>query len=262
MAMNPYIAEMYNTNGYAEKVAQVEGIVDAFIKQASAEGLDLSGLSDDQIVDYALDWADEQGGDADGGQDKLAEADYMGRVMAHAYVDEMQKIAAKPLPEGDVSGISKDNKGFQAAKDEYVAGRGDRARARIEERAKRKQFQLDKITNKAPDRKLLEAASVKDRILRPTKEFLSTHRNKLLAGAGVATALGGGYLLGKKTTEKNSHLNGLHEAAVARANELLDMADRGQQVTFSKIASTDESDLDRVITELAWSMLQDEGYVR
>ena len=93
MAMNPYIAEMYNTNGYAEKVAQVEGIVDAFIKQASAEGLDLSGLSDDQIVDYALDWADEQGGDD--GQDKLAEADYMGRVMAHAYVDEMNKIATR-----------------------------------------------------------------------------------------------------------------------------------------------------------------------
>lgn len=99
MAMNPYIAEMYNTNGYAEKVAQVEGIVDAFIKQASAEGLDLSGLSDDQIVDYALDWADEQGGDADDGHYKLAEADYMGRVMAHAYVDEMQKISAEMTPE-------------------------------------------------------------------------------------------------------------------------------------------------------------------
>lgn len=95
MSMNPYLAELYNTNGYQEKIAAVEGIVDAFVKQAAAEGLDLSGLSDDDIVNYAMDWGQKQAeAETDPVSEKLAEADFMGRAMAHAYADELSKIAA------------------------------------------------------------------------------------------------------------------------------------------------------------------------
>jgi hypothetical protein len=36
---------------------------------------------------------------------------------------------------------------------------------------------------------------------------------------------------------------------------------QGYEVTFDKIASTDESDIDRVVTELSWYILEDEGYI-
>jgi len=117
--MDQFLAEYYGTGGgVAEatddgmgKQAQVE----LFAKMAAAEGIDLNQLTDAQVETLynntfskeASDDKDED--DKDGGekkekakeeheekkaqQEKLGEADFLGRVMAHAYVQELNKIA-------------------------------------------------------------------------------------------------------------------------------------------------------------------------
>ena len=89
--MDPTLAEIYGTLG------------EEFEKDASAE--DESGdegMDDDEYMEYlaqqVLEGGEEQSEEAPAEeyQEKLAEADYLGRVMAHAYVQELngiQKVA-------------------------------------------------------------------------------------------------------------------------------------------------------------------------
>jgi hypothetical protein len=125
--MNEFLANYYGTAGYGsvestpanesvEKTAQAE----LFAKLAADNGVDLNTLSDEQVNQL---WSDtfgteksaEEAGDKEDGKDdsedekkdeakkelaekkaaaeKFAEADYLGRVMAHSYVNELNKIA-------------------------------------------------------------------------------------------------------------------------------------------------------------------------
>jgi hypothetical protein len=104
--MNEFLKDYYNTasggNDDAdalEKMAQLTLLT----KEAEEEGIDLSGLSDDEVMQLA----DELYGDADGGdageqtdtddlekeaQAKFEEADFLGRVMAHSMWQELDSI--------------------------------------------------------------------------------------------------------------------------------------------------------------------------
>lgn len=117
--MNLDLAAIYNTPGAhtsedQEKVAQF----DLFSKLASDAGVDLSALSDDQVAhlwnetmgkqaaeqpkedkDAEEQEANEKKAAAEAEfaskkewQEKIAEADHLGRVMAHAYVHELNQI--------------------------------------------------------------------------------------------------------------------------------------------------------------------------
>lgn len=88
----------------ADKEASNEEVLDLFQKTASAEGIDLDSLSEEDLAalfDHyvenvlPLQLGDENATDkvADA-QEKLAEAEILGRHMARAYADEMNKIAA------------------------------------------------------------------------------------------------------------------------------------------------------------------------
>jgi hypothetical protein len=131
MSMNQILAEFYKTNG-AEKTASAEDHEKAaqyelFTKIAQSNGIDIGALSDAQVQElYEKTFSKTAGemppqfakGKADGKEEgkkeekeeieeaakkeheekkasaeKLAEADFLGRVMAHAYVNERQKIA-------------------------------------------------------------------------------------------------------------------------------------------------------------------------
>jgi hypothetical protein len=112
--MNALIAEAYKTH---EKLAAARGadiektaesvLLDELVKIAEADGIDLDDLDDNDIAEIiagAMEQAGiEQygaektaGADDDGpsseDQEKLAEADFLGRVMAHALFDEMSQI--------------------------------------------------------------------------------------------------------------------------------------------------------------------------
>ena len=115
MAMNEFLAEIYGTNAGSEdlqKTAQAH-MLD---KLAEEEGIDLSGLTEDQlnalaqqVVSSNPEIASQAGVEqapaaapAEGeteaekvAQAKFAEADFLGRTMAHAFVNEMNEIHQK-----------------------------------------------------------------------------------------------------------------------------------------------------------------------
>lgn len=109
--MDSWLSQVYGTatqGGDLEKTAQAM-MLD---KLAQEEGIDLSGLDDAELDALAQQVIGDEGGAEDGGaaveddeeelQAKFAEADFLGRVMAHAYTQELQKIAqeegAAPFP--------------------------------------------------------------------------------------------------------------------------------------------------------------------
>ena len=110
--MNEILAQIYGTNGATaeepiEKTAE-SALLDELEKVAAAEGIDLGELSDDDIVeilneamnaDAEKTAADETAEVADDNDDdaqvKLAEADFLGRAMAHAFYNELSQIGTE-----------------------------------------------------------------------------------------------------------------------------------------------------------------------
>jgi len=103
--MDAKLAAFYGTNAPDE--ADVEKLAAAELaeKLAGEESVNLEGMSDEQLEAVAQEILDEgaQGEEAeeekaevtepeDDAQEKIAEADYLGRVMAHAYVQELKGI--------------------------------------------------------------------------------------------------------------------------------------------------------------------------
>lgn len=139
--MDEFLAAHYGTAGGAQTTetekaaaAEQEAAFEMFAKVAAAEGIDLTSMTDEQVMELYTKVAseDDESGEAPKGdekkdekdekekkekeaaakaelaaktaaatatpeqdaQEKIAEADFLGRVMAHAYVQEMKKIAA------------------------------------------------------------------------------------------------------------------------------------------------------------------------
>ena len=101
--MNDFLAALYGNEPVAdtEKTAQAE-ILETLEKVAAENGFDLNDLTDDEIVEIVNDVLagnvdDEEKVASDDGltdddQEKLAEADFLGRVMAHALYDELASL--------------------------------------------------------------------------------------------------------------------------------------------------------------------------
>lgn len=115
--MNELLAQAYgtyeniNSNNGVEKTAEA-ALMEELQKVAHAEGIDLNDFSDDDIVEIlqeAVNGAEavEKTAGAEGEetaetaetaevatdeQEKLAEADFLGRTMAHAFYDELTSI--------------------------------------------------------------------------------------------------------------------------------------------------------------------------
>lgn len=113
MAMDQFLAEYYGTAQPAQDETEKAAQVELFAKLAAAEGIDLNSMSDEQVeqlynATFSKEASEEEGEEKDdkkeeaekehaekkAAAEKFAEADYMGRVMAHAYVQEMRKIAS------------------------------------------------------------------------------------------------------------------------------------------------------------------------
>lgn len=127
--MNELLAQAYGTteNIYAnnqtlEKTAEA-AILDELEKVAAAEGIDLSDFSDDEIVEIIAEAMGEAGVEKtasaeyyeEDGQEKIAEADFLGRTMAHAFYDELTSIQ-----HGGVEKVAADEEFAAAFEDEAV----------------------------------------------------------------------------------------------------------------------------------------------
>lgn len=105
--MNELLAQAYGTQGNIDSNSGVEKTAEAALleeleKVAAAEGIDLNEFSDDDILEIL---GEAMGGDVEktagvegvdtedeDTQVKLAEADFLGRTMAHAFYDELTTI--------------------------------------------------------------------------------------------------------------------------------------------------------------------------
>jgi hypothetical protein len=139
--MDPKLAELYGTIQSEE--TDVEKLAAAELAEKLGEGqeIDVNNLSDEDVEALATEvLAAEQGGAAPAGdpqevaQEKVAEADYLGRVMAHAYVAELKGIekeaAAKTASGGKVMAALKTKKAgamppafLKGKKDEKESGK-------------------------------------------------------------------------------------------------------------------------------------------
>ncbi len=120
--MNSWLAQVYGTGGAQEQDLEKVAAATMLQKLAEEEGLSLDGLSPEQIDALAAEVLPEQEDQAGGQQGMIAqagegaseeevdeepteelakeaqakfdEADFLGRTMAHAYTQELNKIAA------------------------------------------------------------------------------------------------------------------------------------------------------------------------
>lgn len=144
--MNEWLANIYGTGGAEdiEKTAQHHLIQ----KLAAEQGIDLSGLNEDEVNQLAAEVlggeeteTQEEAVEAAPAEDpaialqkeaqaKFEEADFLGRVMAHSYTQELEKIAAAKTA-GKLSNfgsaVASKAKHFGKAVDKKVQHVGQRA---------------------------------------------------------------------------------------------------------------------------------------
>jgi len=107
--MDQFLAEMYGTKTASAEDFEKQAQAEYFSKLAADNGIDLNTLSDEQVtylwnqtfaktagddVDRKVEEAKREVEEKRASAEKFAEADFLGRVMAHAYVQELNKIAA------------------------------------------------------------------------------------------------------------------------------------------------------------------------
>jgi hypothetical protein len=249
--MNEFLAELYNTadNIGATENLEKDAAAEFLVKLAADEGVDLDSLSDEEVAglltEIEKDASVNNGGETqeidDEAQEKLAEADFLGRTMAHAYVDELSTIEKQA---GRVTNVA--SKGYAALK-KALGRAGEWAGASKVQRG------VSRMRGGAPGgiiaspqgRAGAEAAVGKTELKSGLKRFAKRVGIPLTAMAATA----GGYKAYKGPKEKKSFNEEFEDAAQQRAYEML--ADAGYDV--EKVAQAD-------VDTRALQMLEEAGY--
>lgn len=259
--MNEFLAEMYGTRETigAGSADDVEKLAEAQIlsEELAAEGYDASQLPDETLMKVAYElWGedsalvkaaqedmeeeDEEEGEEEGEkkegsfETKVAEADFLGRVMAHSFVNEQSELDKEAgKAEAIRAGLGK---ALGAVKGSPKA-LADKYRAMKTSYGRGKYFQGNTKTMKIPSTK----AGLK-RLYKEHKKTLIGGGAGLVgaAGLGTAAALSGG----KK--KKGSALDALAEQ---RATEML------QEISPS------QGHLKEAVDQRALEMLEAAGYL-
>jgi hypothetical protein len=202
-----------------------EVIFDMFQKTAAAEGLDLNEFSQYELTDMYDHYVDNvlpfQVGDkvamaeVDEAQEKLAEAEILGRHMARAYMDEMEKDATSKAtkaklramgmagPEGGTLRPTKNKKGeeirnFSKKQREAASAMGKQRRGAD---GVRRVGKGRNSTLVQPHTREFKGQSANLRTtkakLNALKRFGGAHKGKLIAGGVGLGAAGVGYAMGR-----------------------------------------------------------------
>lgn len=256
MPMDPQLAAIYGTN---QDESDVEKLAAAELAGELAEGEEKAELTDEEAEALAQQiLADESGEGAeveeeeqegaavsepDEAQEKLSEADYLGRVMAHAYAQELRKIAA--FDPADMKKVPLKHRASGAAR---AAGKWAKGKAQAG-------------WSKAKEHGGKAVAHVKAH----PKSYAGGAAGLALAGGGAA------YLHSKKGKKKHSAAEGevsaLDLLAERRAMELLAESgiDISQETPETEKTSASEEQmtaLQAAVEERAVALLQANGYVQ
>lgn len=270
--MNSFLADMYGTRetigADSSQDQDVEKLAEAqLLDQAlQAEGVDVDNLDagtllkvaynlfgeDSALVKAATEEAGDEGleeeppakekketkeeTEEETDEEKAASADMLGRVMAHAFVQEQSMITKEALSLGGAKeGVSAALKAIKAAP--------GKARDVAETAA----YKLKSPGRTFKHVRQEEGAGVPKALL----ETMRAHKGMTGIGAGTAAA-GGGVALKKKLEKKNSALDAIAEE---RALEILKEAG-----VETEAVPTEEEKLAAAIEQRAWEMLAENGY--
>jgi hypothetical protein len=266
--MNEFLNELYGTTatiGAGGEDLEKQAAAEFLIKLAEAEGVDLDDLSDEEVGQLLAEvekTAAEGGFEPDDGeaQEKLAEADFLGRAMAHAYVNELAEIekqAKSPIP-ALISTIKR-----TAKKKGAGAAAGEFGRSQVQALRSAGRALKSLVTGKAPTslpkgaRGLTVARKPGESVRRTALRGLgqaaqiaspTLAAGGLAAGGGIAAARAA-----RKEKEARSFNEQFEAAAQDRAYEML--AQAGYDV--EKVA---EADLEQAVDTRALEMLEEAGY--
>jgi len=263
--MNEFLADLYGTNeiiGSDEQDLEKDAAANFLIKIAEEQNVDLSECSDDEIAElYAAvegemqKEASDEGEIDDEAQTKLAEADFLGRAMAHAYVAELDDIEKQAGRMTDIAGKGKEiagkvlsaiKGGATKVKDAPWTGRQGRKLQRAKSQAGEALSGWSAPGRSGGSSKL----SLKERLGRAAGaagDVPGAKGTALLAGgAGAAKLMSG--------KEKKSFDEQFEDAAVDRANAMLEQAGLLDQ---EKVA---EAQLEEALNERAAELLIEAGY--
>lgn len=266
--MDEFLNELYRTSetiGAGEEDVEKTAAAEMMIKLAAEEGVDLDELSDEEVGMLLEEVEKQASGEPepepeDEAQEKLAEADFLGRAMAHAYVNELSEIekqamvgpqigaarlgyrrakgllgrAAKAV--GEATGASELKRGLVGRKKMIEAAReGAKAKGLKGKAAKEHVSKVMEQTAKSPSRMEMSAGAKKlmKRVGAPAVG---------LGALGTAAAMAG-------DKDKRSFNEEFEAAAQERAYEIL--ADAGYDV--EKVAQAD-------VDTRALQMLEEAGY--
>lgn len=244
--MNEFLADLYGTaetigaeSDDTTKLAQAEIMSEMF----QAEGIDVDELAPDTIVKVAESlFGDENeigyedvAEDEDEASEKLAEADFLGRVMAHSYVDEMDEIEKSA---GKVRSAWEGVKGVASK----AKARAKLTGERLSPKNTKFRYDLARMEGKAvPGHPGIKPTGR----IRSAVGALNPTQRKALAAIGATGLAGAGGYAGYKKMKKQSALDVLAEQ---RAMEMLEYGG-GED----KLASA--------VEERALEMLYEAGYL-
>lgn len=247
--MNEFLAQYYGTNQSAEQektASAEEQQIELFAKLAAENGIDLEKLSDEQVEQLYNDTfktaSDDEGekkeekkdepsddkeekkaqieadlAEKKASQEKVAEADFLGRVMAHAYVNEMRKIAAAAEPAATEPTTETTEEPKVASAKERLQNLFGKAKGHAEaagSKAKEMAGKAKDVAGKGVD-KAKEMGG-------KAKEHVKEHKGAYGAGAAGAGGAAAGFAAGRMTGKKKESSAALDELAVERAAEMID----------------------------------------
>lgn len=289
--MDPKLAAIYGTN--QETDADLEKLAAAELAEglANDDEVDTDGLTEEELEAVAQDVLNasseegaEEGGNIDGeqektsaaeqAQEKLAEADYLGRVMAHSYHQELQKIAA--AEQEKTAGMTSGQRVGQAVKSKggkFLSSLGDIASGKQarEGFAAAKKSKGTADAAKAMASKSIMSAKGKERAGAAIGKHMGAAaeaKKSGMRGAAKTTALYGGAAAaagGAAAAMKKKQSSAMDTLVEQRAMEILEASgidpDELAEVDGQEKVSDPREALASAVDERAWALLGQYGVV-
>lgn len=265
--MDEFLNELYGTSEtISGEDVEKQAAAEFLVKLAEQEGVNLDDLSDEEVGSLLSEIEGEMGKEAEAestvddqeAQEKLAEADFLGRAMAHAYVNELAEIekeagragAAYQAAKGAVTGALGKIKKAPGGVGEWTGlsqiGRGIKAKAKTLARK-------GEITKELKGKGKWIPGKTKVKVWHKGEEELAPGLKRFGKRVVAPGAAAGGLVMAgrasKGGSEKTSFDENFEALAEQRAYEMLEEA--GYQV--EKVAESE-------VEVRALQMLEEAGY--
>ena len=266
MPMDQWLAQVYGTGTEQLGAEDLEKIAQAQMleKLAADEGVSLEGLSEEDLETLSEQILQGQGGVAQPqvnpeeqqqmavkeAQAKFEEADFLGRVMAHSYTNELEKIAT----EGGKGRFTRAHEAVERG-GRHATDRAGKAGAFVGRHAGK--------AGKAVGHGAAVAGKAVGRAAAHAGRFALKHRGKGAIGAAVVGAGVGAHHAMKKQASAFDTLAEQRALEILAENGIDPSQDGGDQETSQEeiVKQAMNEQFNSALEQRAYEMLQENGYV-